>query len=58
MSQEIYSVVFDKDTTVAIFFTLSQAKDYAKWQYSDMGGRFRLRVYGGDTCFFDTNEKD
>ncbi len=54
---EVYSVVFDKDTTVAIFFTLDQAKDYAKWQASDLGGRFRLRVYGGATCFYDSQEK-
>lgn len=54
---EVYSVVFDKDTTVAIFFTLSQAKDYANWQFADMNGRFRLRVFGGSTCYFDTNDR-
>lgn len=52
----VFSVVFDKDTTVAIFFTLDQAKDYAKLQHGDMGGRFRLRVFGGETCHYDSKE--
>ncbi len=54
---EVYNVVFDKDTTVAIFFTLDNAKAYAKWQFDHTGRFFRLRVYGGATCFYDSQEK-
>lgn len=54
---ECYSVIFDKDSLVAVFFNLSTAKDYAKMQHNDMNGKFRLRVIGGSTCFYDSKDK-
>lgn len=53
---EVYSVIFDKDRLVAVFFYLGLAKDYAKFHHSQLGGKFRLRVMGGATCFYDSND--